>query len=105
MRSCKTIAVSNADELPVSITIIIQKILEDEPMPNGVIITTQTSFLSAKGLNLLLRSISKVKKQINPKLRIDSILVTRAAQGCGGVKNINSSATRSSLCTTIGNIC
>lgn len=43
---------------------------------NSVIIPTQPSFLSTKGLSLLLRSISKVKRQINPKLRIDGILMT-----------------------------
>lgn len=43
---------------------------------NSVIIPTQPSFLSTKSLNLLLRSISKVKRQINPKLRIDGILMT-----------------------------
>lgn len=43
---------------------------------NSVIIPTQPHFLSAKGLELLLQSISKVKKQINPGLRIDGILMT-----------------------------
>ena len=43
---------------------------------NSVIIPTQPSFLSTKGLSLLLCSISKVKRQINPKLRIDGILMT-----------------------------
>lgn len=43
---------------------------------DSVIIPTQPSYLSTKGLNLLLRSISKVKRQINPKLRIDGILMT-----------------------------
>ncbi|MEG1551333.1 MAG: ParA family protein [Oscillospiraceae bacterium] len=43
---------------------------------NSVIIPTQPHFLSAKGLEMLLNSISKVKKQINPKLRVDGILMT-----------------------------
>ncbi|NCC87063.1 MAG: ParA family protein [Clostridia bacterium] len=43
---------------------------------NSVIIPSQPHFLSAKGLEQLLRSIGKVKKQINPKLRIDGILMT-----------------------------
>ena len=43
---------------------------------NSVIIPTQPSYLSTKGLSLLLRSISKVKRQINPNLRIDGILMT-----------------------------
>ena len=41
-----------------------------------VIIPTQPHYLSAKGLELLLRSVSKVKRQINPGLRIDGILMT-----------------------------
>lgn len=43
---------------------------------NSVVIPTQPHYLSAKGLELLLRSVSKVKRQINPKLRIDGILMT-----------------------------
>ena len=40
---------------------------------DSVIIPTQPHYLSAKGLELLLRSVSRVKRQINPKLRIDGI--------------------------------
>jgi len=43
---------------------------------DSVIIPAQPHFLSAKGIELLLHSISKVKKQINPKLKIDGILMT-----------------------------
>lgn len=43
---------------------------------DSVIIPTQPHYLSAKGLELLLRSISKVKRQINPRLKIDGILMT-----------------------------
>ena len=38
---------------------------------DSVIIPTQPHYLSAKGLELLLRSVSMVKRQINPKLRIE----------------------------------
>ena len=41
-----------------------------------VVIPTQPHYLSAKGLELLLRSVSKVRRQINPHLRIDGILMT-----------------------------
>ena len=44
---------------------------------DSVIIPTQPHYLSAKGLELLLRSVSKVRRQINPHLRIDGILMTR----------------------------
>ena len=43
---------------------------------DSVVITTQPHYLSAKGLELLLRSVSKVRRQINPHLRIDGILMT-----------------------------
>ena len=36
---------------------------------DSVIIPSQPSFLSAKGLDLLMQSIAKVKRQINPKLK------------------------------------
>ena len=37
---------------------------------DSVIIPSQPNFLSTKGLNLLMRSIARIKKQINPKLRM-----------------------------------
>lgn len=43
---------------------------------DSVVIPTQPHYLSAKGLELLLRSASMVRRQINPKLRIDGILMT-----------------------------
>ena len=43
---------------------------------DSVIIPTQPHYLSAKSLELLLRSVSKVRRQINPHLRIDGILMT-----------------------------
>ena len=43
---------------------------------DSVIIPCETSYLSVKGLDLLLHSISKVKRQINPSLEIDGVLLT-----------------------------
>lgn len=43
---------------------------------DSLIIPSQPSFLSAKGLNLLLNSVSRVRRTINPKLKIDGILLT-----------------------------
>ena len=43
-----------------------------------VLIPVQANYLSAKGLEQLLRTISKVHRQINPKLDIAGILVTMA---------------------------
>ncbi len=43
---------------------------------DSVIIPSQPSFLSTKGINQLLRSVTKVRKQINPSLTVDGILFT-----------------------------
>ena len=43
---------------------------------NSVIIPCEPSYLSVKGLDLLLHSISRVKRQINPELKIDGVLMT-----------------------------
>ena len=41
-----------------------------------VIIPVQAQYLSAKGLEQLLKTINKVHRQINPKLKIEGILLT-----------------------------
>lgn len=43
---------------------------------DSVIIPTTPEFLSAKGLEQLLGTINRVKKRINPDLKIDGILIT-----------------------------
>ena len=43
---------------------------------DSVLIPVQAQYLPAKGLEQLLQTISKVRRQINPKLRIDGILLT-----------------------------
>ena len=43
---------------------------------DSVLIPVQAQYLSAKGLEQLLQTINKVRKQINPKLKIDGILLT-----------------------------
>ena len=58
---------------------------------DSVIIPSQPNFLSTKGLNLLMRSISKVKRQINPRLRIDGILLTMVDSRTNNAKDIISS--------------
>ena len=55
---------------------------------DSVIIPSQPNFLSTKGLNLLLRSISKIKRQINPRLRIDGILLTMVDSRTNNAKEI-----------------
>ena len=55
---------------------------------DSVIIPSQPSFLSAKGLDLLMHSISQVKRQINPKLKIDGILFTMVDSRTNEAKEI-----------------
>ena len=43
---------------------------------DSVLIPVQAQYLSAKGLEQLLQTINKVRKRINPKLKIDGILLT-----------------------------
>lgn len=43
---------------------------------DSVIIPTQPEFLSAKGLEQLLSTIGRVKRHINPDLKVDGILIT-----------------------------
>ena len=58
---------------------------------DSVVIPTQPHYLSAKGLELLLRTVSKVKRQINPRLRIDGILMTMVMPRTNISKDIISS--------------
>ena len=43
---------------------------------DSVIIPVQAQFLSAKGMQQLVQTIAKVKRQINPHLKIDGVLFT-----------------------------
>ena len=67
---------------------------------DSVIIPSQPNFLSTKGLNLLMRSIAKIRKQINPRLNIDGILLTMVDSRTNNAKDIISSL-RSSMGTNI----
>ena len=64
---------------------------------DGVIIPVQPNFLSVKGLDLLLDTIAKVRRQINPKLTIDGILLTMVDN-----RPKNAKAIAASLQDTIG---
>ena len=55
---------------------------------DSVIIPTQASYLSTKGLSLLLGSIARVKRQINPALRIDGVLLTMVDQRTNNARAI-----------------
>jgi len=67
---------------------------------DSVIIPSQPNFLSTKGLNLLMHSISKVKRQINPRLSIDGILLTMVDSRTNNAKDIISTL-RSTMGTNI----
>ena len=43
---------------------------------NSVIIPVQAQYLPAKGLEQLLQTVGKVRRQLNPRLKIDGILLT-----------------------------
>lgn len=43
---------------------------------DSALIPVQANYLSAKGLEQLLKTVNKVKRQVNPKLRFEGILLT-----------------------------
>ena len=55
---------------------------------NRVIIPVQANYMSAKGLEQLLQTVNKVKRQINPKLRIEGILLTMVDARTNNAKEI-----------------
>lgn len=55
---------------------------------DSVIIPAQPQYLSAKGLDLLLGTVSKVKRQVNPDLKIDGILFTMVDRRTNLAKDI-----------------
>ena len=55
-----------------------------------VLIPVQTQYLSAKGLEQLLQTIAKVRRQINPHLKIDGILLTMVDSRTNNAKEISS---------------
>lgn len=57
---------------------------------DSVIIPVQAQYLPAKGLEQLLQTIGKVRKQINTKLKIDGILLTMVDNRTNFAKDISS---------------
>ena len=55
---------------------------------NRVIIPVQVNYLSAKGLEQLLQTIAKVRRQINPRLQIEGILLTMVDSRTNNAKMI-----------------
>ena len=56
---------------------------------DSVIIPVQADYLPAKGLEQLLQTIGKVRRQINPKLKIDGILLTMVDSRTNFAKDIS----------------
>ncbi len=56
---------------------------------NNVLIPVQAQYLPAKGLEQLLQTINKVRKQINPKLKIEGILLTMVDSRTNYAKDIS----------------
>lgn len=57
---------------------------------DNVIIPVQAAYLPAKGLEQLLQTINKVRRQINPKLKIEGILLTMVDNRTNYSKEISS---------------
>lgn len=55
---------------------------------DSVLIPCQANYLSTKGLKLLLGSVAKVRRQINPSLKIDGILLTMVDSRTNNAKSI-----------------
>ena len=74
------------DELPTTLSTLMAKAMNDQPIQPGEgvlhhaegvdLIPVQAQYLSAKGLEQLLQTVQKVRRQINPKLKIEGILLT-----------------------------
>ena len=74
------------DELPTTLSTLMEKAMNDQPIQPGEgilhhaegvdLIPVQAQYLSAKGLEQLLQTVQKVRRQINPKLKIEGILLT-----------------------------
>lgn len=56
---------------------------------DSVLIPVQAQYLSAKGLEQLLMTVSKVRRQINPKLKIDGIVLTMVDKRTNYAKEIS----------------
>ena len=64
---------------------------------DSVLIPVQTQYLSAKGMEQLLHTVHQVRKQINPKLRIEGVLPTMVDERTNLTKSI-----RAALATQYG---
>jgi chromosome partitioning protein len=56
---------------------------------DSIVIPVQAQYLPAKGLEQLLKTVQRVKRQINPKLKIDGILLTMVDKRTNYAKEIS----------------
>lgn len=87
------------DDLSFTLSDAMEKIMTEQPLapgegllhhPEGVdLIPVQAQYLSAKGLEQLLQTINKVRRQINPKLKIEGILLTMVDSRTNYAKEIS----------------
>ena len=56
---------------------------------SSVLIPVQAQYLPAKGLEQLLHTVSRVQRQLNPKLKIDGILLTMVDSRTNYAKEIS----------------
>ena len=56
---------------------------------DSILIPVQAAYLPVKGLEQLIKTIGKVKRQINPKLKIEGILLTMVDNRTNYAKNIS----------------
>lgn len=57
---------------------------------DSVLIPVQAAYLSVKGLQQLMKTIGRVKRQLNPKLKIEGILLTMVDNRTNYAKDISS---------------
>lgn len=57
---------------------------------DSILVPVQAQYLPAKGLEQLLQTINKVRKQINPNLKIEGILITMVDNRTNFAKDISS---------------
>ena len=56
---------------------------------DSVLIPVQAAYLSVKGLQQLIKTIGRVKRQLNPRLRIEGILLTMVDNRTNYAKDIS----------------
>lgn len=80
------------DKLPTTIATVMEKVITDTTLEQreGILQHHEgVDLLPAKGLEQLLQTIGKVRRQINPKLKIDGILLNMVDNRTNFAKDIS----------------